>query len=42
MKNIKIAVLDTGIDTNGKIAESGNHEELISKKGIYYKLYRNE
>ena len=25
-----------------KIAESGNHEELISKKGIYYKLYRNE
>lgn len=28
--------------SNGKIAESGNHEELISKKGIYYKLYRNE
>jgi len=25
---------------NGKVIESGNHSELISKKGIYYKLYK--
>jgi len=30
----KIIVLD-----EGKIAESGNHEELLQKKGIYYKMY---
>lgn len=29
-----IMVLD-----NGKIIEKGNHEELIAKKGMYYKLY---
>ena len=23
----------------GKILESGNHEELMAKKGYYYKLY---
>ena len=30
----KIIVLD-----KGKIAESGNHYELMREKGIYYKLY---
>jgi ATP-binding cassette subfamily B protein len=30
----RICVLDTG-----KIVEEGDHEALISKKGIYYKLY---
>ena len=27
---------------NGNLAESGNHEELMSKKGIYYALYRQQ
>lgn len=27
---------------NGKIAESGNHEELIEKRGEYYKLYSKQ
>lgn len=27
---------------NGKIAESGNHRELIKKKGYYYNLYTNQ
>lgn len=31
----KIIVLD-----RGKIVETGNHEELLSKKGYYYDLYR--
>lgn len=31
----KILVLD-----NGKIAEQGNHTELISKKGIYFDIYQ--
>ncbi len=25
---------------NGQIAEGGTHEELIAKKGVYYKLYK--
>jgi ABC-type multidrug transport system fused ATPase/permease subunit len=29
------------LDPNtGKIAESGHHDELIQKKGIYYSLYK--
>lgn len=27
---------------NGTIAESGNHEELLEKKGCYYRLYNNQ
>jgi len=34
MKADKIYVLDSG-----KIIESGNHEELMKKKGYYYDLY---
>ena len=30
----KIYVLD-----KGKVIESGNHKELMNKKGYYYKLY---
>ncbi len=26
----------------GKIIEAGNHQELISKKGYYYRLYTNQ
>ena len=33
----KIVVLDHGV-----IAESGSHEELLAKKGAYYKLYSNQ
>ena len=33
----KIIVID-----NGTIAESGNHEELLEKKGCYYKLYNSQ
>lgn len=33
----KIIVID-----NGTIAESGNHEELLEKKGCYYNLYNNQ
>lgn len=33
----KIIVMD-----NGKIAESGSHDELIAKRGIYYKMYRKQ
>lgn len=33
----KILVID-----NGKILESGNHNELILKKGYYYDLYKNQ
>ncbi len=33
----KIVVVD-----GGKIAESGNHEELIEKKGKYYDLYQTQ
>lgn len=33
----KILVLD-----NGKLAESGNHEQLIQKRGIYYSLYEKQ
>lgn len=28
--------------SNGKIAESGNHEELLEQKGHYYTLYQNQ
>jgi ATP-binding cassette subfamily B protein len=24
----------------GEIRETGNHQELLAKKGIYYKLYQ--
>ena len=27
---------------NGQIAESGNHEELIAKNGIYFDLYQRQ
>ena len=27
---------------NGQIVESGNHSELINKKGYYYELYRSQ
>ena len=33
----KIVVLDGGV-----VAEVGNHEELLAKKGAYYKLYQNQ
>lgn len=33
----KIIVLN-----NGSISESGNHDELISRKGMYYNLVRNQ
>lgn len=33
----KIVVLD-----NGVVAESGSHEELLEKKGAYYRLYQNQ
>ena len=26
----------------GKIVEEGDHEELLAKKGEYYKLYQNQ
>ena len=26
---------------NGKIIEQGNHEELLEKRGFYYKLYNS-
>lgn len=32
-----IVVLDSG-----QIAEAGSHEELLAKKGAYYKLYQNQ
>lgn len=28
--------------SNGKIVESGNHDELIKKNGIYHKLYSSQ
>ena len=33
----KIVVLDSGT-----VAEIGNHDELIAKKGAYYKLYQSQ
>ncbi len=33
----KIVVLDDGV-----VAEVGSHEELLEKKGAYYKLYQNQ
>ena len=27
---------------NGRIAESGSHDELIKKQGLYYKLYMSQ
>lgn len=39
LSTIRSADLILVID-NGKIVESGNHFELISKKGIYYTLYK--
>ena len=32
-----IVVLD-----GGQIAEAGSHEELLAKKGAYYRLYQNQ
>ncbi|HPC38026.1 MAG TPA: ABC transporter ATP-binding protein, partial [Exilispira sp.] len=39
LSTIKSADLIIVID-NGKIVESGNHYELIAKRGIYYNLYK--
>ena len=33
----KILIMD-----KGNLAESGNHEELMNKKGVYYALYRQQ
>lgn len=33
----KIVVID-----GGRVAECGNHEELLAKKGCYYRLYQNQ
>ena len=33
----KILVMD-----GGDVAEQGTHEELLAKKGMYYKLYRSQ
>lgn len=33
----KIIVMD-----DGRIVESGNHEELLRMKGVYYRLYQNQ
>ena len=33
----KIVVLDAG-----RVAEIGSHEELLAKKGAYYRLYQNQ
>ena len=33
----KIVVID-----KGNIVEIGNHEELLQKAGIYYKLYKTQ
>ena len=27
---------------DGTIMETGNHEELLEKKGVYYSLYQNQ
>ena len=27
---------------NGAVMETGNHEELLEKKGVYYGLYQNQ
>ncbi|WP_024832486.1 ABC transporter ATP-binding protein [Ruminiclostridium josui] len=38
IKNVdRILVLN-----NGKIVEEGNHESLLNKKGLYYKLYQQQ
>ena len=33
----KILVMD-----DGKVIEDGSHEELLKKKGNYYRIYRNQ
>ncbi len=33
----RIVVVDAG-----RIAETGNHEELLAKRGVYYNLYKNQ
>ena len=38
LSTVKIADRILVID-DGKIAESGNHDDLIKKKGLYYRLY---
>ena len=27
---------------DGAVMESGNHEELLAKQGVYYNLYQNQ
>lgn len=33
----KIVVID-----DGQVREAGNHEELLTQKGCYYRLYQNQ
>ena len=33
----KILVMD-----EGKVIEEGNHQDLLKKRGEYYKLYKNQ
>ena len=41
LSTIRDADLIVVID-NGEVAEMGNHEELLAKKGCYYMLYQNQ
>ena len=33
----RIIVID-----DGRIVESGNHDELLARRGVYYRLYQNQ